>query len=442
MEYSPQRRASRPAPKPTAATPARSVAQRAVLPFILAVLVALIATFTASLDGGGSQQLDAAVPAAPNPPSTIPDPLVLGHIDDIVVTNGSAVVSGWALSRDHDNSLNIEVMVDGVQRATATADLFRPDAAQAHGRGAAHGFQITVPVGPRGTRICVFTVPDGLLVACERAGGDDLAGVLITPTGVVTPIIETLPDGYRVFTPCAQAAVVSTGQVIDTVQVLLDPGHGGRESSTVAFNGLMEKNVNLDVALRVRDILGEAGYSVAMTRTNDITMPIPTRTEIANTLDPDIFVSIHHNGGARAYLGRPGTEIFYQHDDPAAKRLAGILYEDLFATALEFPVSWVGTYLDGATSRLHSSGGDFYGIHRRTPDVTSVITEWLWLSNPPEAALLARPEVLEAEAQAIARAIDRWYRTENQGSGFTPQFTDDFDSGGGGYAGCVDPFLE
>lgn len=113
----------------------------------------------------------------------------------------------------------------------------------------------------------------------------------------------------------------------------------------------------------------------------------------------------------------------------------------MFAAASEFPVAWVGNALDGVITRLNDEGGDFYGFHRRTPDVTSIITEFLWLSNGAEAALLARTEVRNAEAEAIAAGIDRWYRTENVGSGFLKPFVDTFDSGGGGFEGCVDPPL-
>ena len=96
----------------------------------------------------------------------------------------------------------------------------------------------------------------------------------------------------------------------------------------------------------------------------------------------------------------------------------------------------------GVTARLNTEGGNFYGIHRYTPDIPSVITEFLWLSNPSEANLLARPDVLEAEARAVVRGIDRFYRTAAPGSGFVPPFVDTFDLGGGGFDGCVDPQMQ
>lgn len=393
-------------------------------------------------NGGSVESAEPVVEAAPDAPQRAPEPKVLGEIDGVSVVNNVATIRGWAADPNSDQVLKIEVLVEGTQWTVLDADEFRADIDQTLGISGSHGFVASVPVSNAGNRVCVFTVPDGHLVECERVAAGGNLGVLVTPTGVVTPIIEEHSDGYLVFTPCANQAVVSRGHVVRTAQIVLDPGHGGIESSTVAYNGLMEKDVNLTVSLILLKKLSEAGYSVQMTRTTDLTMPIPTRTEIANVLDPDLFVSVHHNGGATVNLGRPGTGVYYQSNDPEAKRLGGILYEDLYAAALQFPTSWVGTYLDGATSRLNDSGGDFYGIHRRTPGVTSIITEWLWMNNPAEADLLLRPEVLEAEAQALFDGIDRWYRTENTGSGYKAPFIDSYDSGGGGYAGCIDPVLE
>ena len=167
----------------------------------------------------------------------------------------------------------------------------------------------------------------------------------------------------------------------------------------------------------------------------------PKFLSVLKALDPDLFISVHHNGGALARSSVPGTQVYYQHDDRQSRRLGGIMYEELFAAASEFPTAWVGNALDGVSTRLNDEGGDFYGIHRRTPGVTSLITEFLWLSNGAEARLLARDDVRDAEAQALARGIDRWYRTEHSGSGYLRPFVDTFDSGGGGFEGCIDPDL-
>ena len=90
---------------------------------------------------------------------------------------------------------------------------------------------------------------------------------------------------------------------------------------------------------------------------------------------------------------------------------------------------------------LLADGEDLYGIHRYTPNIPSVITEALYLSNAAEAALLARADVVTAEARAIADGILRWLRTSDPGSGFVPEFTDGSSSGTGGTENCRDPAL-
>lgn len=70
-------------------------------------------------------------------------------------------------------------------------------------------------------------------------------GVVITPTGVVAPILSAFDGGYWVRTPCFDVGVVRGGTRIDSADVVIDPGHGGPELGAVGANGLEEKEVNL-----------------------------------------------------------------------------------------------------------------------------------------------------------------------------------------------------
>ena len=76
--------------------------------------------------------------------------------------------------------------------------------------------------------------------------------------------------------------------------VLLDPGHGGSESGAYEY-GVAEKKLNLHIANLVRDDLEKLGYLVIMTRTDDTELSLLDRSKFSNELEPDIFVSIHHN---------------------------------------------------------------------------------------------------------------------------------------------------
>jgi hypothetical protein len=105
-------------------------------------------------------------------------------------------------------------------------------------------------------------------------------------------------------------------------------------------------------------------------------------------------------------------------------------------------VAWQSDTDAGAKYRLNSRGQDYYGILRRTAGVPAVLTEALFISNPPEAELLARRDVQDAEAAALARAVTRFLVTDDPGSGFVEPYprVDPAGPGGGG-RGCVDPPL-
>lgn len=282
--------------------------------------------------------------------------------------------------------------------------------------------------------------PDGVDAAASDTAVPS-PRMLITPTGVVTPIITSDAAGWLVRTPCGNQATVAEGTVVGDVDVVLDAGHGGWESAAVGPNGLLEKDVNLTVALRTAELLEARGYRVGLTRQTDIYVPIAGRAAIVNAWQPDLFVSIHHNGGALTPRSTPGTQVYHQHADPQSRRAAGVLYEELYDAALQFPTAWVGNALDGVSARLGETGDDFYGVLRLTQGVPTALTEFLWLSNGPEAQLLARGDVQEAQAQALVDGIVRWFETDDAGSGYIGSHTDSYDSGGGGLSGCVDPVL-
>jgi N-acetylmuramoyl-L-alanine amidase len=391
-------------------------------------------------DGADGLELVATTPI-PDAPRDI-EVVTLGAIDRVTVDAATATIAGWAVDLDDPSATEVRISVDGRPVTTVPATTPRPDVGVAVAGNDAVGFDARVDLEPGTHRICVHTVPDDDLVTCTRVATDDVLGALRTPRGVLVEILDIRRNGrYVVRTPCGNRAVVDGGQRIRTTQILLDPGHGGFEVAAVGPNGVSEKDLNLDVALRTAELLRERGFDVVLTRTTDITLPIEIRANLANALRPDLFLSIHHNGGATARTPVPGTQAYYQHDDPESRRAAGILYEELFAAASRFPTAWVGNSKDGVSTRLNAEGDDFYGIHRRTPQVSSVITEFLWLSNGPEAELLRRDEVRQAQAVALADGVERWYRTANRGSGYLDPFVDTFDSGGGGFEGCVDPPL-
>ena len=281
----------------------------------------------------------------------------------------------------------------------------------------------------------IFSI--SLLPAVSAAGSTSSLGALVE-NGVIFPIVENTEWGKIVTTPCNTEIIHNGGEFLETVDVVIDPGHGGPETGSVGANGLVERDLNLIVALLVEKELLSLGYTVALTRRTDLHMPIRQRTAIANSLSPKAFVSIHHNGGAQRRSDVPGTETFHQVNSSESKRLAGLLFEEIFESFKNYWVPWVNTVHNGASSRLSEPGRDAYGILRDTPDIPTAIAEAVYLSNPPEAELLILPEVQQVEAEAITRAILRFISSSDPGSGFRPSFIDGVMTGTGSARGCVD----
>ena len=279
--------------------------------------------------------------------------------------------------------------------------------------------------------------------ASAPAPAHDSGGVVVSERGVVLPILASLGagEGWRVSTPCGNEVTIDSGRHVPTVDFVLDAGHGGTETGAVGPNGVTEKELNVRIAEIVEWYLNEAGYSTLLTRTTDIRVPLRSRAEIANALQPDAFISIHHNGGATRRQDTPGTELFVDGGNPEAGRLGGILFEEMIDRLSDFEADWVGTVRNGVSTRFNSSGEDLYGIHRFTPGVVSVITEAGYLSNASEAELFADNDFQWAHGRAIAEGLIRWQTTSDPGSGFLPDFVDDSSSGTGGFTGCTDPEL-
>ncbi|MEO0494075.1 MAG: N-acetylmuramoyl-L-alanine amidase [Actinomycetota bacterium] len=270
-------------------------------------------------------------------------------------------------------------------------------------------------------------------------------GVLVSNTGWILPILSGLDDDrHRVWTPCGRQADIGGGRVISTADIVIDPGHGGSEPGAVGQGGLREADLNLDVAKKVRDAFVGAGYSVVMTRQTDVRVPIVTRAEIGQALDPIVFLSIHFNAGTDALSETPGTEMYHQIANPDSRRLAGLLYEETRLVLDQYDITWVALGDAGTTFRPSEEGGDYYGVLRRPAPVTSVLAEYAYLSNPAEEELVSDPVVQDQLATATLAAFERFLETDDPGTGFIddPIFRGYGPSGAGRTDNCTDPRLE
>ncbi len=270
-------------------------------------------------------------------------------------------------------------------------------------------------------------------------------GAAATPTGVVVPVVGSNTLGWVVGTPCGRTVTVGTVRAL-TGTVVLDAGHGGKETGAIGPGGSRESDFNTAVVASTRRALEAAGVGVVPTRTGDYRIAIASRAAIVAAVKPKAVVSIHHNASSSDLQDEPGTEIFHQAVGASAaesRRLAGLLYEEVTATLARYDASeWAATPWAGVKPRRNAQGDDYYGILRRTQGTPAALLEVGFISHSPEELLYARPAVQQAVGEAVARGVVRFLTTSHPGSGFVvpPRLADDNRSGGG-TENCQDPPL-
>ncbi|RQD77463.1 MAG: N-acetylmuramoyl-L-alanine amidase CwlD [Candidatus Syntrophonatronum acetioxidans] len=179
--------------------------------------------------------------------------------------------------------------------------------------------------------------------------------------------------------------------------IIIDPGHGGYDPG-VQVSGTMEKEINLEVALILRDFLQQGGAEVVMTREKDMDfletstgpkkrMDMKRRLEIIEGAKADIILSIHCNAIPSSRWA--GAQTFYQEGREDGKILAEYVQGELIRVLKN-------------TDRQVKGGNYFLLAQSSHP---GVIVETGFLSNPQEASLLKNPGYREKVAWAIYGGI-------------------------------------
>lgn len=244
---------------------------------------------------------------------------------------------------------------------------------------------------------------------------------LVTETGVPVAVLTETTAGYIVIDNCGDRAYTTGGEPIYQVDVVLDPGHGGPiDTGAVGRNGLIEKELNLAVAVTVQIELEERGISSVLTRTADYAVVLRNRAAFADHLGPEALVSIHHNAPTPGPSDVPGTEVFVQSGSPHSHRLGGLIWEHTVDALSAFDVAWTAAPDTGVLTVLHPNGNDAYGMIR-SPETVSVLAELAYLSNPAEAELLATAEYVDAVAVALTNAIEAYLGSDDPGDGFVAE---------------------
>ena len=272
-----------------------------------------------------------------------------------------------------------------------------------------------------------------LSLALENVKLDKKFPQTYTPRGEIATSISVMPEGerggvlriaaasdltyedaYRVYTmPAEVHGKVKEYLVIDMIAprskpsparghtVVIDPGHGGSDSGAIGYTGVPEKAVALAVSKHTEELLRAAGAHVIMTRTEDTDVSYAGNTssgELQARVDvslahpeAELFLSVHCNSFTNP--DAHGMETYYYPKTDADEHFATLLNEEL-----------------AAAGSLYNRGvkyAKFYLL--RHTEIPASLVELGFLSNPHEEELLANAGYQEKLAQALVRAIERYF---------------------------------
>jgi N-acetylmuramoyl-L-alanine amidase len=221
-------------------------------------------------------------------------------------------------------------------------------------------------------------------------------------------------------------------------RIVIDPGHGGHDTGTIGPTGLMEKDLCLDVALRLGKIIQQRlpGADVVYTRADDTFIPLEERTNIANQAKADLFISIHANS-SRDHAAR-GIETYYLNMKGSAEAMEVAARENATAEQgihelqdlvkkiaqtekIDESKELAEDIQDSLAKRVQKSSKTVKdrGV-RKAPfvvligaDMPSILTEISFLSNPADEKLLKQPEQRQRVAEGLYQGVASYLQSMN-----------------------------
>ncbi|HET9884994.1 MAG TPA: N-acetylmuramoyl-L-alanine amidase [Candidatus Binatia bacterium] len=220
-------------------------------------------------------------------------------------------------------------------------------------------------------------------------------------------------------------------------RIVIDAGHGGKQPGAISESGVSEKDITLDIALRVHRLLDKAPFEVLMTRQDDRTMTLEKRVAFANSNRADLFISIHINWTEPREIRPLETYFVGPSDDPATIKLASMENQESGYSLSEYRRVLEKIYID---TRRDESRNLAKNIHaelyqalkavnptldnrgvRTAPflvlvgtEMPAILLEVSTLSNEEEVELLIDPDYREKIALAVSRGIGSYANNLNR----------------------------
>ena len=187
--------------------------------------------------------------------------------------------------------------------------------------------------------------------------------------------------------------------------IAVDPGHGGTDPGMIGVDGLEEKGINLEISMKLSELLKEKGYRVVMTRKEDKGLSDPSasnkkaqdmqrRIAFLEEANPVLTVSIHQNSFSDQNVR--GPQVFYYENSVEGKNLAEKIQKSMNKS------------LAPKRPRMIKANTSYYLLKRSKG--TLVIVECGFLTNSEEAELLKTETYQQKAAEAIAEGIDDYLK--------------------------------
>jgi N-acetylmuramoyl-L-alanine amidase len=229
-------------------------------------------------------------------------------------------------------------------------------------------------------------------------------------------------------------------------RIVIDAGHGGHDTGTIGPTGLMEKDLCLDVALRLGKIIQQRlpGADVIYTRSDDTFIPLEERTHIANEAKADLFISIHANSshdhqarGIETYYlnlkGSPDAMEVASRENATANEsihdLDDIVKKIARSEKIDESREFASDIQDSLSKRIQKQYKPVKdrGV-RKAPfvvligaDMPSILTEISFLSNPADEQLLKKPEHRQRVAEGLYQGVADYLQSLNSMTGIQPR---------------------
>lgn len=180
------------------------------------------------------------------------------------------------------------------------------------------------------------------------------------------------------------------------VKIVIDAGHGGNDAGATG-NGLLEKNLTLDIVERIASKLKNdyEGVETLLTRNTDVFVGLSERANIANQAKADIFVSVHINSATDPSAKGFESHMYNGTSDPKTIAFQNVMHESIF-------------------NAIKSAGIEDRGKKKsnfavvRESAMVALLTENLFISSPSDASKLSKPDFLDTVAQGHVDGLEKF----------------------------------